>query len=66
MTFLGQRWLSLLMFLLGELLFIGATSSWRLNAEVSRERQAIVAGDFNASPEVAGSSPVVPAIIPRI
>jgi endonuclease/exonuclease/phosphatase family metal-dependent hydrolase len=54
---------------LGELLFIGATSSWRLNAEAARERQAnglvdldsrhrrdlptIIAGDFNAPPEAA-------------
>lgn len=54
---------------LGELLFIGASSSWRLNAEAARERQAlelvdldsrhrrdlptIIAGDFNASPDSA-------------
>lgn len=54
---------------LGDLIFIGATSSWRLNAEAARERQAlsladldsrhrcelptIIAGDFNASPEAA-------------
>jgi endonuclease/exonuclease/phosphatase family metal-dependent hydrolase len=54
---------------LGELLFIAASSSWRLNAEAARERQAfdlvdldsrhrrelptIIAGDFNASPESA-------------
>lgn len=54
---------------LGELLFIGACSSWRLNAEAARERQAlaladldgrhrralptIVAGDFNAAPDAA-------------
>lgn len=54
---------------LGDVLFIGATSSWRLNAEHVREQQAlaltdldnrhrrdlptIIAGDFNASPEAA-------------
>ena len=54
---------------LGELLFIGTTSAWRLNAEAARERQAlaladldsrhrktlptIIAGDFNAAPEAA-------------
>jgi len=54
---------------LGELLFIGATASWRLSAEAARERQAldladldarhrrdlptIIAGDFNAAPEAA-------------
>jgi len=54
---------------LGELLFIGATASWRLNAEAAREHQAldladldarhrrdlptIIAGDFNASPDAA-------------
>jgi endonuclease/exonuclease/phosphatase family metal-dependent hydrolase len=54
---------------LGELLFINASSSWRLNAEAMRERQAvdladldsrhrcelptIIAGDFNAVPEAA-------------
>jgi endonuclease/exonuclease/phosphatase family metal-dependent hydrolase len=53
----------------GELLFIAATSSWRLGAEAARERQAtaisdldgrhrkelptIVAGDFNAEPNAA-------------
>ena len=53
----------------GELLFIGATSSWRLDAESARERQAvaltdldarhrralptIIAGDFNAAPDAA-------------
>ncbi|HEX3813807.1 MAG TPA: endonuclease/exonuclease/phosphatase family protein [Mycobacteriales bacterium] len=53
----------------GELLFIGATASWRLNAESARERQAvalseldarhrgrlptIIAGDFNAAPDSA-------------
>lgn len=54
---------------LGDLLFIGTTSSWRSNAEIARERQAlnltdldsrhrtalpsIIAGDFNASPDAA-------------
>jgi len=54
---------------LGELLFIGATASWRLNAEDVREEQAlaltdldsrhrrelptIIAGDFNAAPDSA-------------
>jgi endonuclease/exonuclease/phosphatase family metal-dependent hydrolase len=54
---------------LGEVLFIGTTFSWRLNAESARERQAvaltdldarhrgalptILAGDFNAGPEAA-------------
>ncbi|MEZ2131523.1 MULTISPECIES: endonuclease/exonuclease/phosphatase family protein [unclassified Sinorhizobium] len=54
---------------LGELLFIGATAAWRLDAEVARERQAIaitdldarhrrdlptiIAGDFNATPDAA-------------
>jgi endonuclease/exonuclease/phosphatase family metal-dependent hydrolase len=53
----------------GDVLFIAATSSWRLNAEASREQQAvaltdldarhrtelpsIVAGDFNANPDAA-------------
>ena len=53
----------------GEVLFIGATASWRLDAEDARERQAvaltdldarhrralptIIAGDFNAAPEAA-------------
>jgi len=53
----------------GELLFISASTSWRLEAESARERQAvaladldarhrgplptIIAGDFNASPEAA-------------
>jgi endonuclease/exonuclease/phosphatase family metal-dependent hydrolase len=54
---------------IGELLFIGATASWRLDAESARERQAvavtdldarhrralptIIAGDFNAAPDAA-------------
>ncbi|HEY1543190.1 MAG TPA: endonuclease/exonuclease/phosphatase family protein [Xanthobacteraceae bacterium] len=54
---------------LGEMLFIVATASWRLNAEHVRERQAlaladldarhrktlptIIAGDFNAAPDAA-------------
>ena len=54
---------------LGEVLFIGTTFSWRLNAESARERQAvaltdldarhrgplptILAGDFNAEPGAA-------------
>ncbi len=54
---------------IGELLFIGATASWRLDAEAARERQAIaitdldarhrqtlptiIAGDFNAEPDAA-------------
>jgi endonuclease/exonuclease/phosphatase family metal-dependent hydrolase len=54
----------------GELLFIGTTTAWRLNAESARERQVvaltdldarhrralptIIAGDFNAAPK-AGS-----------
>jgi endonuclease/exonuclease/phosphatase family metal-dependent hydrolase len=53
----------------GELLFIGTTASWRLEAESARERQVvaltdldarhrgslptIIAGDFNASPDAA-------------
>jgi endonuclease/exonuclease/phosphatase family metal-dependent hydrolase len=53
----------------GELLFVSASSSWRLDAEAARERQAvaladldarhraalptIIAGDFNATPEAA-------------
>jgi endonuclease/exonuclease/phosphatase family metal-dependent hydrolase len=53
----------------GEVLFIAATASWRLDAEDARERQAvaladldarhrralptIIAGDFNAAPEAA-------------
>jgi endonuclease/exonuclease/phosphatase family metal-dependent hydrolase len=53
----------------GDLLFIGATASWRLDAEVARERQAvaltdldarhrtalptILAGDLNADPDAA-------------
>ncbi|MBW8744948.1 MAG: endonuclease/exonuclease/phosphatase family protein [Sphingomonas sp.] len=53
----------------GDLLFIGATAAWRLNAEAARERQAvaiteldarqrgplptIIAGDFNAGPSAA-------------
>ena len=53
----------------GEVLFIAATASWRLDAEDARERQAvaltdldarhrralptIIAGDFNAPPEAA-------------
>jgi endonuclease/exonuclease/phosphatase family metal-dependent hydrolase len=53
----------------GELLFVGATAAWRLNAEFARERQAlaitdldarhrrelptIIAGDFNAAPDSA-------------
>jgi endonuclease/exonuclease/phosphatase family metal-dependent hydrolase len=53
----------------GELLFIGATASWRLSAESARERQVvaiaeldarhrrelptIIAGDFNAGPDAA-------------
>lgn len=53
----------------GELLLVGATSSWRLDAEAARERQAValtdldarhrrpvptvIAGDFNATPESA-------------
>jgi endonuclease/exonuclease/phosphatase family metal-dependent hydrolase len=53
----------------GDLLFIAATASWRLEAESARERQAvaltdldvrhrgalptIIAGDFNASPDAA-------------
>ncbi|MFH8292896.1 endonuclease/exonuclease/phosphatase family protein [Streptomyces sp. NPDC018059] len=53
----------------GELLFISATASWRLDAEAVRERQAvalgdldarhrtdlptIIAGDFNAGPDAA-------------
>jgi endonuclease/exonuclease/phosphatase family metal-dependent hydrolase len=54
---------------LGDVLFIAASSSWRLDAESARERQAvaltdldsrhrqalptIIAGDFNASPDAA-------------
>jgi endonuclease/exonuclease/phosphatase family metal-dependent hydrolase len=54
---------------LGDLLFVGTTSSWRLNAEAARERHAvtladldsrhrttlpsIIAGDFNAAPDAA-------------
>ena len=54
----------------GEVLFIAATASWRLDAESARERQAvaltdidtrhrrelptIIAGDFNATPDAAG------------
>ena len=54
---------------LGEVLFVGTTFSWRLNAESARERQAvaltdldarhrgplptILAGDFNAEPGAA-------------
>jgi endonuclease/exonuclease/phosphatase family metal-dependent hydrolase len=54
---------------LGELLFIATTMSWRLEAEATRERQAlavtdldarhrralpsIIAGDFNADPDAA-------------
>lgn len=54
---------------LGELLFIAATASWRLDAEAVREQQAvelgdldarhrtdlptIIAGDFNAAPDAA-------------
>jgi endonuclease/exonuclease/phosphatase family metal-dependent hydrolase len=53
----------------GDVLFIAATASWRLDAESARERQAvaltdldarhrrelptIIAGDFNAAPEAA-------------
>nr|WP_246563174.1 endonuclease/exonuclease/phosphatase family protein [Bradyrhizobium liaoningense] len=53
----------------GELLFIAATTSWRLAAESARERQVvaltdldarhrrtlptIIAGDFNATPDAA-------------
>jgi len=53
----------------GDVLFIAATASWRLDAESARERQAvaltdldarhrttlpsIIAGDFNASPDAA-------------
>ena len=53
----------------GDLLFIATTTSWRLAAELARERQAvaltdldarhrqplptIIAGDFNASPDAA-------------
>ena len=53
----------------GELLFIAATTSWRLDAEAARERQAvaisdldarhrqvlptIIAGDLNASPDAS-------------
>jgi endonuclease/exonuclease/phosphatase family metal-dependent hydrolase len=53
----------------GNLLFIGTTAAWRLNAEAARERQAIaltdldarhrqalpsiIAGDFNAAPDAA-------------
>jgi endonuclease/exonuclease/phosphatase family metal-dependent hydrolase len=53
----------------GELLFIGATAAWRLDAESARERQVvaiteldarhrralptIIAGDFNAGPDAA-------------
>ena len=53
----------------GELLFVGTTSSWRLDAEDARERQAlaltdldarhravlpsILAGDFNAGPDAS-------------
>jgi endonuclease/exonuclease/phosphatase family metal-dependent hydrolase len=53
----------------GDLLFFGATASWRLSAESARERQAIaiaeldarhrrdlptiIAGDFNAGPDAA-------------
>jgi endonuclease/exonuclease/phosphatase family metal-dependent hydrolase len=53
----------------GDVLFIAATTSWRLDAEAARERQAvaitdldarhrtelptIIAGDFNASPDAA-------------
>lgn len=53
----------------GDVLFIGATASWRLDAEAARERQAIgiadldarhraalpsiIAGDFNATPDAA-------------
>lgn len=53
----------------GEVLFLGTTASWRLDAEWARERQAvaltdldarhrrplptIIAGDFNAAPEAA-------------
>jgi endonuclease/exonuclease/phosphatase (EEP) superfamily protein YafD len=51
----------------GDLLFIGATAAWRLDAEAARERQVIaltdldtrhrgelptiIAGDFNATPD---------------
>jgi endonuclease/exonuclease/phosphatase family metal-dependent hydrolase len=54
---------------LGEMLFIGTTGSWRLDAEAARERQAlalvdldarhrrelptVIAGDLNASPDAA-------------
>lgn len=53
----------------GEMLFIGTTASWRLDAESARERQAlaiaeldarhrralptVIAGDFNAEPDAA-------------
>jgi len=53
----------------GEMLFIGATTAWRLNAEAARERQVVaitdldarhrrdlptlIAGDFNAGPDAA-------------
>jgi endonuclease/exonuclease/phosphatase family metal-dependent hydrolase len=53
----------------GDLLFLAATASWRLDAESARERQAlaltdldarhrgslptVIAGDFNATPEAA-------------
>lgn len=54
---------------LGEILFIGTTLAWRLNAEAARERQVvaltdldarhrtaiptIIAGDFNATPDAS-------------
>lgn len=54
---------------LGEMLFIGATTSWRLAAEAAREQQVVaitdldarhrrklptvIAGDFNATPEAS-------------
>lgn len=54
---------------LGEMLFVGTTSSWRLDAEAERERQAlalvdldsrhrrelptVIAGDLNADPEAS-------------
>jgi endonuclease/exonuclease/phosphatase family metal-dependent hydrolase len=60
----------------GELLFIGATASWRRNEEAAREQQAVaiteldarhrrelptvIAGDFNAGPDAASGR-----LIPR-
>jgi endonuclease/exonuclease/phosphatase family metal-dependent hydrolase len=37
----------------GDVLFIGATTSWRLNAESARERQVVALSDLDARPRTA-------------